>query len=324
MKVHLDQTWAAVDDTLLDYLGGEAVVQVPQRLDAVPIRAIGDGAFMGAGKPLQIALPSSVRRVGSKAFHGCQNLRNIYLPGSIESFGAQALGECPHLMHLMIYDLPLSRGQYESLKAVSALAEGGIRVARAFPDFKVVREALAATGCKPAKIVPQGIERLYVSQSLVEDAGRASLGRNLDQYVFDASGKLNEEEAFQRLISAGGSGFLEEKEAERKNDAFMRLEKYLPIERTAVFTFADDMTKAEGDTRSITACVKIGCHFWQSAATVRYEGVAYSVYRRHYLSGKDDLSYIRRDVAIFTGNGLVENRNEAREVYAKYKLLSIL
>ena len=70
--------------------------------------------------------------------------------------------------------------------------------------------------------------------------------------------------------------------------------------------------------------LKIGHFFWQSAQPVLYENNKYYVYRRYYLTSNPELELIRRDIAIYDGNGVVNDRKEAQNVYAKYKLLSIL
>lgn len=47
-------------------------------------------------------------------------------------------------------------------------------------------------------------------------------------------------------------------------------------------------------------------------------------FAEYYLPSTSEMNYIRRDTAVFSKGGLVTNKREAQEVYAKYKLLSIL
>ena len=74
----------------------------------------------------------------------------------------------------------------------------------------------------------------------------------------------------------------------------------------------------------INATLKIGYFFWQSAQSVIYDKKQYYIYRRYYLSSDPEIEYVRRDIAAYSEKGLVTNREEAQNVYAKYKLLSIL
>ena len=157
-----------------------------------------------------------------------------------------------------------------------------------------------------------------------EENGVASLQRNLDGFSFESEEQyMTETNEFLRLI-ADKSIYDIDALSEEKNDQFLKTEKIPPIEKTAVFTFDDSKTELKNGKYNIFADIKIGYHFWQSKVPVTLFGNTYYIYRRHYLSSKPNLNYIRRDVAVFTTKGIVSNRKEAQEVYAKYKLLSIL
>jgi hypothetical protein len=99
----------------------------------------------------------------------------------------------------------------------------------------------------------------------------------------------------------------------------------VPIKgKTIIFTFDDTKTREEKGKVFIHATLKIGYFFWQSAQPVIYEKKQYYIYRRYYLSDDPEIGYVRRDIAAYSQRGLVNNRVEAQNVYAKYKLLSIL
>jgi len=112
--------------------------------------------------------------------------------------------------------------------------------------------------------------------------------------------------------------------AEQKNDWYVRVGKVPNKEKTIIFTFDDTKTKEEKGKYLIHATLKIGFFFWQSAQPVIYENKKYYIYRRYYLSSDQEIEYVRRDIAVYTDKGLVNNREEAQNVYAKYKFLSIL
>ncbi len=54
------------------------------------IRAIGSGAFQGAGITEMTSWPASAKSIGSKTFSGCKNLTHIDLPEGITSIGPNA------------------------------------------------------------------------------------------------------------------------------------------------------------------------------------------------------------------------------------------
>ena len=325
MKSYLDRTWAVAAQTIIHYSGRDASVEIPGRFADMKALAIGAGAFMDAVDMHQVGIPPEVRRIGAQAFKNCGNLRNVYMPGTLEQIDANAFGNCRKILNVTVYDLPLSLRAYEDLCLSCSVAEGSMYVAHVFPDIGILRNALAAMECRPAASVPFGIEKLFLSKDLSEDVGRASLTRNLERFEFGGgAGDTTEEEAFLRLIGTGERAPVFDKKTEAANDTFARLERYPMIERTAVFTFDDERTRAEGENRWITANIKIGYHFFQAMVPMFYKGKEYFVYCRHYLTPASDLRYIRRDTAVFTKKGLVTERGEAEEVSAKYKLLSIL
>lgn len=74
--------------------------------------------------------------------------------------------------------------------------------------------------------------------------------------------------------------------------------------------------------------------FFLSARRIMYNGKNYYIYSRNYLLGKlvprytaagvGDGIYDRKDMAIFDENGIIEDRELAEHIYAKYKLFSSL
>ena len=324
MKNYMDRTWAAVDHTILAYSGADEVLKIPERLAGMRVSVIGNGVFMESDKTRQVIVPRSVSRIGMHAFFKNKNLVHVFLPGTVSEIGDQAFGSCEKLANITVYDTEIPEQYYNELKASCRKTDGNLYVAHSFPEIRVLKKVLNTVWCKAAVLVPDGIERLFVSHNLTEDTGRNSLLRPLERIEFAGfAGSLTEENAFLSFIGTG-EGFPADKETELRNDAFVRLEKYPPIEKTAVFTFDDSRTRAEGDKRFITVNINIGYHFWQSGAAVKYRGKDYLVYQRQYLSPVSEFRYLRRDAAVFSEKGLVNDRREAQEVYAKYKLLSIL
>ena len=112
--------------------------------------------------------------------------------------------------------------------------------------------------------------------------------------------------------------------AEEEVDRYVRTGKACHKNRCAIFTFDDTKTREENGNFLICASLKIGYFFWQSSQPVMYEGKKYYIYRRHYLNPGDEFRFVRRDIAVYSDKGLVTDKKEAQEVYAKYRLLSIL
>ncbi|MBR1821625.1 MAG: leucine-rich repeat protein, partial [Clostridia bacterium] len=61
--------------TVTGYSGNEAVLVIPDAMDAYTVAAIGDGAFKSNQTLTSVTLPNGVTSVGSGAFDGCAAIR---------------------------------------------------------------------------------------------------------------------------------------------------------------------------------------------------------------------------------------------------------
>ena len=323
MAEYIDNTYVALDGVLLTYTGSDISLKIPCQLDGEDIRTIGGGSVMESKELQQAVVPDGVTEIGPRAFASCPKLMNVYVPYSVASYAKNAFLNCPNLVNLCIYNIPLEERKYRDLLAASRLTRGQTYISPVFPKDKRINDALAAADFSPASLIGDGIPRLFTSQSLADDMGFPSLQRNLDGFGFgDEERYMTETSAFLKLI-AGKDVFGTDAASEKINDRYIKTGKTPDIRKTAVFTFDDGKTKTESGMYVITANVKIGYHFWQSKVPVILNGKQYYIYRRHYLSSQG-ANYIRRDAALFYDGKPVTNRQEARRVYAKYKLLSIL
>ena len=98
-------------------------MEIPSRLDGVPVGEIGKEAFSKKPSLKSVAIPDSVEVVGEKAFYDCKNLeelrlgrgikkiekeafnscislKSVEIPGSVESVGEWAFKDCSELEEL--------------------------------------------------------------------------------------------------------------------------------------------------------------------------------------------------------------------------------
>lgn len=320
------KTYTAADGVILLYTGSDISVTVPQRFPDMEVTAIGDGSFMDSGKMCQVMVPAGIKRIGKQAFRNCPNLTNVYLPGTVDTVELNAFRSCEKLVNITIYDYMMNKDDYYELISSSARINGTEkRLAYAFPEIKHIKDAVTAADAGPA-YVQDGINRLFTSQSLEEERGAASLQRNLDGFSFDGSGQYaTEYDEFEKTKNSAAILYDEKTEAE--NDAYIKTDRAPVILKTGVFTFDDGQTRYEDGKYSICINIKIGYHFWQSVVPVIYNGKKYYIYRRNYLLPplkNTKMKYMRINAAIFSEDGIVTDREEARNINAKYKLLSIL
>ena len=324
MSNYLDKIYSAVDGVLLTYDGDSLLLDIPGHLAGMTIHTIGQGAFMESACLKRVVIPDTVLKIGDDAFRRCEQLSRVSIPCSVTSVGRNAFEGCPNLIGLQMRSAPMTGQQYLKLRSESNSVNGSVFLAHSFPDDERIRSAIAAAGVRPANCVPAGIKRLFTTPDTRTGKKNTSLHSYLDSFSFDGDERYaTEKDAFLQMIREDELSPADAISEER-NDDFMKTENYPKIERTALFTFDDNQTKNENGSFSVLADIRIGYHFWQAAVPVVYGGELYRIYRRNYLSSLPNLNYVRRDVTVFSEDEQVDDPVAVREVYAKYKLLSIL
>ncbi len=325
MENYMDGSFVITNKTIITYSGQHPTMKLPGRFADIEISRIGDGSFMESSKLQCVILPPQTKEIGTQAFWQCPVLTSAFVPGGLISVGTGAFGNCQILSDIAIYGLELTASEYHTFKNAGNRSSDGIYVLREMPQNELVQKLVSSvTNAKPARKIPDDISSLFQMAELDEQKGKFSLEKNIPVIGFTVpSVPTTENRAFYDHIKNGSTEIYDGK-AEQKNDWYVRVGKNPVKEKTIIFTFDDSKTKEEKGRYLVNATLKIGYFFWQSAQPVICEKKKYYIYRRYYLSSDPELEYVRRDIAAYSEKGLVTNREEAQNVYAKYKLLSIL
>lgn len=83
--------------TVTDADGYIIAADIPDNVNGVPVRAVGERAFEGCVLLESVTLPEGLETVGEGAFYGCEGLGYLSVPASVESAGAGAFGRCAGL-----------------------------------------------------------------------------------------------------------------------------------------------------------------------------------------------------------------------------------
>jgi len=325
MENYMDGSFVITNNTIITYSGQHPTLKVPGRFADIEISRIGDGSFMESSKLQCVILPPKTKEIGSQAFSQCPALTSAFVPGGITYVGYGAFGNCQVLSDITIYGLELTASEYHTYKTASNRSSDGTYVLREMPKNEIVSKLVSSvTNAKPACRIPDEISSLFQMAEFDEQKGKFSLEKNIPVIGFSVpSVPTTENKAFYDHIHSGATEIYDGK-AEQKNDWYVRVGKMPAKEKTIIFTFDDTKTKEDKGKVIINATLKIGYFLWQSAQPVIYDKKQYYIYRRYYLSSDPEMEYVRRDIAAYSEKGLVTNREEAQNVYAKYKLLSIL
>lgn len=82
---------------ILKYMGNEAVVFIPEKLEGQTVSVIGKSAFQNNGQMIQTVLPAGIVAIEDQAFEGCSLLQYVFLNKEIKEIGYRAFGDCVSL-----------------------------------------------------------------------------------------------------------------------------------------------------------------------------------------------------------------------------------
>ena len=324
MGEYFDSAYVAADGVILFYEDDDVSLQIPGKMGDMDIHTIGDGAFMESETIQYVNLPYGLKSIGQNAFKGSRRLQCLNIPSTVEQFGNNAFAVCNDLEHLRIYSYEMDEQKYLEMKASCRCANSTVYIANGMIYDKRLRDAVSAASVGSANVVPDGIARLFMADN--PNKYHKDTLNNMKQSCFGfdkRSPYISEYDSIKDLLS--NPDFAEtDALSEEKNDQFLKNENIPEIKKTAILTFDDTKTNHENGRYYLLLDIVIGYHFWQSLVPVSYDGKLYYIYRRHFLSSKTNLNYIRNDVKVVSDTGENVILEEARRVYAKYKLLSIL
>ena len=86
------------------YKGPWDSVNIPSRIDGLPVTSIGEEAFVGCESLKSINIPKGVNSIGSWAFNACISLTSIEIPNSVTSIGVGTFSWCTGLKSIKIPD----------------------------------------------------------------------------------------------------------------------------------------------------------------------------------------------------------------------------
>ncbi len=144
---------------ILKYKGSAKTVKIPEAIEGIPVKAIGESCFEKRGmwsqnKTLKrVTIPESVVVIKEYAFHECVALKSVNLPKNLQQIGESAFGWCKSLKSIKIPE------------SIDVLPEG----------------CFALTGLREV-FIPKNIKKI--------DDGAFSLCGDLKKVTFEKNSKL--------------------------------------------------------------------------------------------------------------------------------------
>ncbi len=102
------------DATIIGYSpdGDFWLVNVPDRVEGVPVTRIGERAFQNVSNVTHIVLPDSIDSIGESAFCNCEHLESIVIPAGVTSIEERTFQMCKSLSSVTLPAGIISIGEY--------------------------------------------------------------------------------------------------------------------------------------------------------------------------------------------------------------------
>lgn len=101
----------SADGTLTAYTGNSASFTVPEKVNGITIKAIGNSAFENDELITEVILPDSVIEIQNSAFKGCDNLKTIFAR-NVTKIGDYAFDDCVMVKNMFLMSELQSIGKY--------------------------------------------------------------------------------------------------------------------------------------------------------------------------------------------------------------------
>jgi hypothetical protein len=90
--------------TITKYIGDQAVVAIPGKIEGMVVSAIGKQAFEKCESLYSITIPDNIMEIGELAFNGCINLSKVVLPKNITCISGFMFDACSSIESIIIPD----------------------------------------------------------------------------------------------------------------------------------------------------------------------------------------------------------------------------
>lgn len=88
--------------TITGYIGNATFVIIPEKIEGLPVVAIGDSAFENNELVETVVIPEGITSIGALAFSTCSVLKYVMIPDTVTTIGRGCFFQCYALQSLMI------------------------------------------------------------------------------------------------------------------------------------------------------------------------------------------------------------------------------
>jgi hypothetical protein len=139
--------------TIDKYEGKATTVNIPAKIQNLPVTEIGNGAFAQNMSITSVTIPNGVTSIGSTAFSTCSQLTNVTIPSSVKSIGVSAFANSQRITSITIPAsvTEIKTKTFSFCRGITSVTFGGTIpsssfVANAFEGLGDIRDKYLAAG----------------------------------------------------------------------------------------------------------------------------------------------------------------------------------
>ena len=87
---------------LTGYTGKNAIPEIPEEMNGMPVTALSDSLFLGNTRIKEITLPNTITSIGIGAFENCSELISVRLPNGLQRIPNRAFYDCKKLQSVQL------------------------------------------------------------------------------------------------------------------------------------------------------------------------------------------------------------------------------
>lgn len=321
---------------------------------------IGMAAFERCKNLEKVYIPDSVKVIEAKAFYKCEKLKVVRMSQAIEEMNGYVFEECISLkeIHLPSTISSMMKGEVPIFPDGS-ICDMYVHFTVNRDAYKAIASKTLVTG-SGKMLLTDTIDELdwlstlkflnrpnHIDESMhgifLVDQPMIDVSPDMRRTLFSWEGvpdMSKEDTVIKKLIESGSSSFVNDiDEAQWVSDCNREAERlprsFLNRRNELCFCVLEN-TEVSADGNNINGTIKVyrTYGFFISVHRILHKQKYYYLYSRNYLVGnkmaksdrvgKGTPIYYRNDMAIYSESGLVSDRRLSEEIYAKYKLFSIL
>ncbi len=330
---YMDSQTLVAGHTLIRLTSYGNRMRVPSVFGNISAETVGSGALTLGEEVCELRFDSGYVEWKDGSVNCPRSLTQVFFPETAEMISRTALRNMYYTDPDLYMDRALGPEVFHEIGQNAPRAGEGRLISSALLERKIlgpVRDLMLNLG--PAAEIRMEMGFLFFGLIPGESGSAWYSGTIFDPrscYDFHEAGTAMEEyTAVMRMIRNGDAGW-HDPDAEKQADLDIRFGR-AQMDRNACGKVSIAVLEEPEQDRGSDGKYHMRFHlsrnvlFFPSLWPIRHQGKDWWLYSRNYLTGSPQRPYRREEVGVFNREGLITERKIMEDVYAKYRLLSVL